>query len=354
MFSSLLVITPRDNDTLTLRQGRALALVVCLLIGVLAALAGFTFLTSDHPLDKQIGTVVQVVVYAAVYAINRSGRVRLAVTIFLCDLAAAPIIFALVGQSPFPGVFFFTLPVVVATAFGRPRSPLIWAAGLTIATFAINLILYQSLLAPTQVIQIPGGRTLPSLFTIEILAIVIVWMVAGAAHLNSRLLYQAIGESQAAAARAEAAQRELVTKQDDLNHQNEELRQAHERLEAMVKALTVPVVPVADGVGMLPLVGPLDAKRMTEVEGKTLTMVASQRLRALVIDLSGASDLEIDGVRALARLCGALRLLGVGSVLAGLSAQNAITLSSVDIGLPRTSATVQDALSTLGRRGWNN
>jgi rsbT co-antagonist protein RsbR len=175
-------------------------------------------------------------------------------------------------------------------------------------------------------------------------------MVAGAAYLNSRLLYQAIGESQAAAARAEAAQGELVAKQDDLNRQNEELRQARERLEAMVKALTVPVVPIADGVGMLPLVGPLDARRMAEVESKTLVMVASQRMRALVIDLSGVSDLETDGVQVLVRLCSALRLLGVDSVLAGLSAQSALTLSSIGLVLPRTSATVQDALNTLGRR----
>src|SRR5690349_7418662 len=228
MFSTLLVIAPRDNDTLTLRQGRALSLVVCLLIGVLVALTGFTFLTRDHPLDKQLGTVVQVVMYAAVYAINRSGRVRLAITVFLFNLVAAPIIFALVAQSPVPAVFFFPLPVVVATAFGRPRSPVIWAVGLTIASFALNLILYHSLLAPTQLIQIPGGQALASFFTLEILAIAIVWMVAGAAHLNSRLLYQAIGESQAAAARAEAAQQELVAKQDDLNRQNEELRQARE------------------------------------------------------------------------------------------------------------------------------
>jgi hypothetical protein len=47
------------------------------------------------------------------------------------------------------------------------------------------------------------------------------------------------------------------------------------------------------------------------------------------------------------RLCAALRLLGVMPVLAGLGAEGALLLSSSDLALPRTVATVQDALSLL-------
>ena len=70
-------------------------------------------------------------------------------------------------------------------------------------------------------------------------------------------------------------------------------------------------------------------------------------MRALVIDLSGASGLQNGGVEALVRLCAALRLLGVTPVLAGLGAQGALLLSTSDLALPRTAATVQDALSML-------
>ena len=42
-------------------------------------------------------------------------------------------------------------------------------------------------------------------------------------------------------------------------------------------------------------------------------------------------------------------ILGVTPVLAGLGAQGALLLSTSDLALPRTAATVQDALSMLQR-----
>lgn len=257
--------------------------------------------------------------------------------------------FALLLRSPVPSVFFLGTTVGIAAAFGRPRTPIIWAVGLSSVPVIINLLLYQSPLPPVEPLMQPNGLPLMPLLNLEIIGIVILWMVAGAAYLTTRLLHQAIVESRAATAQVQGAQQTLIAQQDDLAEQNEELRQARERLEALVEALAVPVVPLADGIGLLPLVGPLDAARMAQIERMTLGFAAERRLRALVLDLSGTKGLDTSGAQALVRLCAALRLLGVAPMLAGLGPQGAMLLSATEIALPPTAATVQDALATLQR-----
>jgi anti-anti-sigma regulatory factor len=177
--------------------------------------------------------------------------------------------------------------------------------------------------------------------------IAIYWMLATISWLATRQLYLTIDESRAATRAAVAAQQSLAAQQADLATRNEQLVQARRELESLVSDLTVPVVPVAEGIGLLPVVGSLDARRAGRIEQEALKIVAEQRMHALVIDLSGASGLRAASVEGLVRLCAALRLLGVTPVLAGLGAQAALLLSATEIALLRTVATVQDALALL-------
>ena len=175
--------------------------------------------------------------------------------------------------------------------------------------------------------------------------IAIYWMLGGISWLASNQLDMTIREGRAATHVALTATESLVTQQVDLASRNEQLIQVRQELEALVAALAVPVVPVADGVGLLPLVGSFDSQRMAAVEHQTLTIVSDQRMRALVIDLSGAAGMQESDIGGLVRLCAALRLLGVTPVLAGLSPESALLLSLSDLTLPRTVARVQDALA---------
>jgi anti-anti-sigma regulatory factor len=237
--------------------------------------------------------------------------------------------------------------VVIAAAFGSPRAPLIWAAIATAIPFVINLFLYGSIIPPAGPITLPGNISAPPLLAIDVIVVIIFWMLAGVSWLATRQLYLTIDESRAATQAAVEAQQSLASQQADLATRNQELIQTRQDLEALVSELTVPVVPVADGIGLLPLVGSLDAGRATRIEEDALKIVAEQRMQALVIDLSGASGLRAASVERLVRLCAALQLLGVTPVLAGLGPQSALLLSSIDVALPRTVATVQDALALL-------
>src|SRR3954451_16893567 len=81
MLQKLTVVAPRDNDALTLRRGHALAQVLMLLMVIGVGLAALSLNDRDRP--AQITTAVGMTVFVLVYAINRTGRVRLAMVILL-------------------------------------------------------------------------------------------------------------------------------------------------------------------------------------------------------------------------------------------------------------------------------
>jgi anti-anti-sigma regulatory factor len=348
MLGTLLEIQARDNDILFVRRSRSLAVLLLLLMGFSLVLAIVTPLVMGT-FAGLIASGIAITLFLVVFLINRSGRMALATTLLLVGFSFIQITAATINRSPLPAIFFPCLIVVIAAAFGSPRAPLIWATVATAIPFVINLALYRSPIPPTQPIALPGANT-PPLLALDIIVVVIFWMLAGISSLAARQLYMTIDETRAATHVAVEAQQSLAAQQAELAARNEQLTQAREELETLVAALTVPVVPVANGVGLLPLVGSLDAGRSARIEHDALEVVAAQRMRALVIDLSGASGLRATSVEGLMRLCAALRLLGVTPILAGLGPQGALLLSESQIALPRTVATVQDALALLERQ----
>jgi two-component system cell cycle sensor histidine kinase/response regulator CckA len=213
MLRALLAISPRDNDSLTLRRGHALAMVMLVFIAIVGALGCLDLIVGDLP--ALINTLIGLGLFGLVYAINRGGRVRAAVLLLLIGGLLVTISGAVVVGTPVPSVYFLGLTIVVAVSFGPPITPLLWAAALSAVPFVINVLLYGSPAAPTALIALPGRATMPSIFTQELFAIALCWMLAGTAHLASRLLQQMLDESRAATTQAMNA--------------NQALRQSEER-----------------------------------------------------------------------------------------------------------------------------
>jgi anti-anti-sigma regulatory factor len=345
MLGRLLAIQTQDTDPLMTRRSRSLALLMLILICISLLLALALLIAGAFP--GPIISVVASLLFVVVYLINRGGRLALATTVLLAGFCLLQFNGALATGSPIPAIFFPCLIVVIAAAFGSPRAPLIWATLDTFTPFIMNLALYRSIVPPPDPIVLPNGTSAPPLLALELIMVAIYWMLAGISWLAGSQLAMTIRESRATAQVALTATETLIAQQADLTARNEQLTQVRQELEALVAALAVPVVPVADGVGLLPLVGSFDAQRLATVERQALAIVSDQRMRALVIDLSGAAGMQSSDIGGLVRLCAALRLLGVTPVLAGLGAQGALALSSTDQALPRTTATVQDALAIL-------
>ena len=200
MLQKLTVVAPRNNDALTLQRGHALAQVMLLFMIVGIALGSISLI--DHDLPAFINTAIALGVFVLVYTINRSGRVRQAMVILLSGGSIITISGASIAERPIPTLFFLGVIVVVAAAFGRPLTPIIWAAGLSIVPFILNLGVYGTLTASTELIALPDGHMLPSIFTQELEALALLWMLAGTAYLSSRLLNQQLEESRAATKQA--------------------------------------------------------------------------------------------------------------------------------------------------------
>jgi rsbT co-antagonist protein RsbR len=100
-----------------------------------------------------------------------------------------------------------------------------------------------------------------------------------------------------------------------------------ERLRETVQALSVPVVPLQEGVLLLPLIGHLDDRRAAELTSGLLVAIQQRGARSVVLDITGLADLDMAGSLALRRTADAARLLGCQIFLVGVRATQALTLT---------------------------
>lgn len=95
--------------------------------------------------------------------------------------------------------------------------------------------------------------------------------------------------------------------------------------------LSAPVVPIADKVAILPLVGDLEIDRAQHILEKTLTAANKLRISVLVIDLSGVVKVDSMVAEQILKITQALNMVGVKAILTGIRPEIAITLSQLGI-----------------------
>src|SRR5439155_20413790 len=121
--------------------------------------------------------LVSCLIFATPHVINRIGRVGLAVHIMLVGNVFVILASALINRTAIPEVFFMGLLVVVAGAFGQPRTPLLWAVVLTGVPFLINVLLYGSPIAPATPVTTPEGFTMQPIWRLELVALGLLWLL---------------------------------------------------------------------------------------------------------------------------------------------------------------------------------
>ncbi|HEY1014464.1 MAG TPA: GAF domain-containing protein [Herpetosiphonaceae bacterium] len=121
-------------------------------------------------------------------------------------------------------------------------------------------------------------------------------------------------------------------------------------LEAMRAALSAPLIPVSQQVLILPLIGRLDQERLDLVQRALLGTVERQRVRHVLLDLTGLTELGGETPRRLVRLVRAVGLLGASCLLSGLRAELAQALAGIDRELAGV-AVVRDVEQGLARFG---
>ena len=126
--------------------------------------------------------------------------------------------------------------------------------------------------------------------------------------------------------------------------------------EQMIEEVSTPVVPVLEGVLVLPLIGSLDNERTARATRAALTEVTRHGARVCILDITGARLVDSRAVTNLTNLVQALKLVGADACVTGVGAQVAQTLVRLGLDMKglRTYRTLAQALAALldarGRR----
>jgi rsbT co-antagonist protein RsbR len=118
-------------------------------------------------------------------------------------------------------------------------------------------------------------------------------------------------------------------------------------LAATVQSMALPVIPILDGVLVLPLVGVFDTERINDLRTQLLTAIERQRAHMVILDLTGLSFIDAMGASGLTASIQGARLLGTQCVLVGVRPEiaEAIVAQNLDIGDTPTAPTLQEAVN---------
>lgn len=103
--------------------------------------------------------------------------------------------------------------------------------------------------------------------------------------------------------------------------------------------LSVPVVPLVPGVGVLPLIGNMDTERAQLLMEETLKQAGKLELTHLVLDISGVLVVDTMVADQLFKVIDALSLIGVKTIITGIRPEVAQTI--VTLGLDLSNLTVK-------------
>lgn len=121
---------------------------------------------------------------------------------------------------------------------------------------------------------------------------------------------------------------------------------------ALLNELSSPVIPIWDGVLVIPLMGEIDAERADSLRERVLEAVMKSRARSVLVDITGLTVTDADLGSEILRLVKSLRLIGADTLLVGLSPQTARALTALDVSFDgiRSFATLHDGLRAAFQR----
>ena len=231
-------------------------------------------------------------------------------------------------------IFGLFIPVVGATLFLRPRWSFVYAELGLLAYDVVYLTVGSS----------TGDKSTGNL----ILRTIVVGLYFGLMALLSYLAargYEGLLQERVAQAQALDQTRAQLAQQVDA--QTGEIRQAMielERSTETIRQMSVPVVRIADGVVVLPLVGSLDQRRAALLEEQLLAAVYRMHCRVVLIEITGVPVVDEVIATALLHTAQGVRLLGAEVVLVGVRAEVAQTM--VQLGLDMRQLVVRRDLAS--------
>ncbi|HYF62116.1 MAG TPA: GAF domain-containing protein [Herpetosiphonaceae bacterium] len=129
------------------------------------------------------------------------------------------------------------------------------------------------------------------------------------------------------------------------------LKAAYEQQESLlgtIRDLATPVLPVYEGIIILPLIGHLDTNRSMQIMDVLLGAIHRDRAHVAIMDITGVPVIDTSVANHLIQATRAAALLGTTCVLVGITPEVAQTMVQlgIDMGSLRTQSNLQTALLT--------
>jgi DNA-binding LacI/PurR family transcriptional regulator/anti-anti-sigma regulatory factor len=133
--------------------------------------------------------------------------------------------------------------------------------------------------------------------------------------------------------------------------QEENLRLQQEIIEAQKHALqelSTPIIPVTEGVIVVPLIGSVDSMRARDITRRLLAGISTHRAKSVILDITGVPLVDSGVADHLNRTIQAARLKGARTIITGISGAVAETI--VDLGIDWSDIDTLPDLQTGLRR----
>jgi rsbT co-antagonist protein RsbR len=106
--------------------------------------------------------------------------------------------------------------------------------------------------------------------------------------------------------------------------------QVIEAQRAALRELSTPLIPIAEGVIAMPLIGEIDSERAQQILESLLAEIEAERAKVAILDITGVRVVDTHVAATLVRVAQAAKLLGAEVVLTGVGPS--IALSLVNLG----------------------
>jgi rsbT co-antagonist protein RsbR len=124
----------------------------------------------------------------------------------------------------------------------------------------------------------------------------------------------------------------------ELKHERNSLQEIvaqQQRLIDTIKQLSAPLLPVHDGILVMPLIGHIDSVRSAQIMEALLDGVQKYQAAVVIIDITGVPMVDTAIANHLVQAAHAVSLLGAQCVLVGISPEVAQTVVQLGVDLSR-------------------
>ncbi|WP_342527892.1 STAS domain-containing protein [Chryseomicrobium sp. FSL W7-1435] len=128
-------------------------------------------------------------------------------------------------------------------------------------------------------------------------------------------------------------------------HQSQKLKER----QKLINELSAPIVPVQEGVAILPLIGIVDYDRMTYILNYVIPKIPKMEVDHLIIDFSGILTIDSEIAQHIFTLHNVLQLLGINLYFTGMrpNITMAIVQGNIDFSDFHTFGSVLQALAAI-------